>query len=65
MKPVRFQDAARHVRRDGFHPFGGVSCGTVTGAPIPKRVIAARFLNAVLSNGRLFWQLIYRFYLAF
>ncbi|GAA5050330.1 hypothetical protein GCM10025751_24300 [Haladaptatus pallidirubidus] len=50
MIPVRFQDASRRVRRDGFHPSGGVSCGTVTSAPIPKRIIAARFLNAALSQ---------------
>ncbi|WP_227375323.1 hypothetical protein [Haladaptatus halobius] len=50
MTPVRFQDAARHVRRDGFHPSSGVSCGTVTSAPILKRVIATRFLNAALSQ---------------
>ncbi len=50
MTPVRFQDASHHVRWDGVHPSGGVSCGTVTSAPIPKRVIAAQFLNAALSQ---------------
>jgi len=49
--PSRFQDRlSRGLWDGGFVPRSGASCGAVTGAPIRKRVIDARFLGASLSQ---------------
>ena len=48
--PVGFRTRSPEVGGAGFDPRSGASCGPVTGAPIRKRVIAARFLDAALSQ---------------
>jgi len=47
--PVGFRTGSPEVGGAGFDPRPGASCGPATGAPIRKRVIAARFFNAALS----------------
>jgi len=45
-----FRTLSPEVGGTGFVPCSGASCGAVTGAPIRKRVIDARFLRASLSQ---------------
>jgi hypothetical protein len=51
-RPARFgfRTVSPGVGGAGFVPRPGASCGTVTCAPIRKRVIASRFLNVALSQ---------------
>ena len=54
--PVGFRTDSPGVGGAGFDPRPGASCGPVTGAPIRKRVIAARFLNATLSQAVVWFE---------
>jgi hypothetical protein len=50
--PGRFQDRLFRRQRRGFHATAlpEASCGTATGAPIAKHIIAVRFLGTALTQ---------------